>query len=50
MENVVVFGDNFNDISMLEVVGIGVAMGNVDDAVKARVNIVIGDNIIDSIV
>lgn len=50
MENVVVFGDNFNDISMLEVVGIGVVMGNVDDVVKVCVNIVIGDNIIDSIV
>ncbi len=36
MENVVAFGDNFNDISMLEAAGTGVAMGNADDAVKAR--------------
>ncbi|STK72024.1 Phosphotransferase [Escherichia coli] len=36
--------DNFNDISMLEAAGTGVAMGNADDAVKARANIVIGDN------
>ncbi len=43
MENVVAFGDNFNDISMLEAAGTGVAMGNADDAVKARANIVIGD-------
>ena len=49
MENVVAFGDNFNDISMLEAAGTGVAMGNADDAVKARANIVIGDNTTDSI-
>ena len=36
MENVIAFGDNFNDISMLEAAGTGVAMGNADDAVKAR--------------
>ncbi|MBU5563232.1 HAD hydrolase family protein, partial [Escherichia sp. S69_ASV_4] len=46
---VVAFGDNFNDISMLEAAGTGVAMGNADDAVKARANIVIGDNTTDSI-
>jgi hydroxymethylpyrimidine pyrophosphatase-like HAD family hydrolase len=28
------FGDNYNDISMLEAAGTGVAMGNADDAVK----------------
>lgn len=49
MENVIAFGDNFNDISMLEAAGTGVAMGNADDAVKARANIVIGDNTTDSI-
>ncbi|VZR14859.1 Pyridoxal phosphate phosphatase YbhA [Escherichia coli] len=49
MENVVAFGDSFNDISMLEAAGTGVAMGNADDAVKARANIVIGDNTTDSI-
>ena len=49
MENVIAFGDNFNDISMLEAAGTGVAMGNADDAVKAHANIVIGDNTTDSI-
>ncbi|WP_410736709.1 pyridoxal phosphatase [Citrobacter koseri] len=49
MENVVAFGDNYNDISMLEAAGTGVAMGNADDAVKTRANIVIGDNTTDSI-
>ncbi|MDO1659636.1 HAD hydrolase family protein, partial [Escherichia coli] len=49
MENVVAFGDNFNDMSMLEAEGTGVAIGNDDDDVKARANNVIGDNNIDSI-
>ena len=49
MENVIAFGDNFNDISMLEAAGTGVAMGNADDAVKARANIVIGDTTTDSL-
>ncbi len=47
MENVVAFGDNFNDISMLEAAGTGVAMGNADDAVEE--DIAIGDNTTDSI-
>ncbi len=38
------FGDNYNDLSMLEAAGTGVAMGNAVDEVKARANIVIGDN------
>ncbi|BBQ84768.1 pyridoxal phosphatase [Klebsiella sp. WP7-S18-CRE-02] len=49
MRDVVAFGDNFNDISMLEAAGTGVAMGNADDAVKARANVVIGDNTTDAI-
>lgn len=49
MQDVIAFGDNFNDISMLEAVGTGVAMGNADEAVKARANIVIGDNTTTSI-
>jgi Cof subfamily protein (haloacid dehalogenase superfamily) len=49
MQDVIAFGDNYNDISMLEAAGTGVAMGNADDAVKARANVVIGDNTQDSI-
>lgn len=49
MQDVIAFGDNYNDISMLEAAGTGVAMGNADDAVKARANVVIGDNTVDSI-
>ncbi len=37
-------GDNYNDLGMLEAAGTGVAMGNAVDEVKARANIVIGDN------
>ena len=36
MQNVVAFGDNYNDLSMLEAAGTGVAMGNAVDEVKAR--------------
>lgn len=49
MQDVIAFGDNFNDITMLEAAGTGVAMGNADDAVKARANVVIGDNTTHSI-
>ncbi|WP_454121840.1 pyridoxal phosphatase [Kosakonia sp. Marseille-Q7440] len=49
MQDVVAFGDNYNDISMLQAAGTGVAMGNADDAVKAHANVVIGDNTVDSI-
>jgi hydroxymethylpyrimidine pyrophosphatase-like HAD family hydrolase len=43
MQDVVAFGDNYNDLSMLEAAGTGVAMGNAVE-VKARANVVIGDN------
>ncbi|MDR3409835.1 MAG: pyridoxal phosphatase, partial [Formivibrio sp.] len=41
---VIAFGDNHNDISMLEMAGLGIAMENSDDEVKARADLVIGDN------
>lgn len=44
MSEVLAFGDNFNDISMLQAAGLGVAMGNSDDEVKAQADLVIGDN------
>lgn len=40
MSDVIAFGDNFNDLSMLEHVGLGVAMGNASDEVKARARMV----------
>jgi Cof subfamily protein (haloacid dehalogenase superfamily) len=35
-ENVMAIGDDFSDLEMLEYAGIGVAMGNAPEAVKAR--------------
>ncbi len=49
MEEIVAFGDNYNDISMLESVGLGVAMGNADEAIQARADFVIGTNLEPSI-
>lgn len=44
MDRVIAFGDNFNDLSMLEAAGLGVAMGNSVDEIKGRADLVIGDN------
>ncbi|MEG0823619.1 MAG: HAD family hydrolase [Erysipelotrichaceae bacterium] len=41
--NIIAFGDNYNDITMLKYVGIGIAMGNGEHCVKA-----IADDICDS--
>ncbi|MFC0229497.1 pyridoxal phosphatase [Serratia aquatilis] len=45
MDQVVAFGDNYNDLSMLEAAGLGVAMGNADDAIKERADLVIADHL-----
>jgi len=34
-KNAMAFGDSYNDITMLQTAGIGVAMGNAEDAIKA---------------
>lgn len=39
-ENVMAFGDNMNDMSMLEWAGVGVAMANGDDGLKRRADII----------
>lgn len=44
MDQVVAFGDNHNDISMLKTAGLSFAMGNADDVVKASAKQVIGPN------
>lgn len=41
---VIAFGDHRNDIGMLELVGMGVAMGNADPIVKTSANFVTGSN------
>ena len=35
-QNVIGFGDNHNDISMITAVGLGIAMGNAEEEVKRR--------------
>lgn len=42
-ENVMTIGDNFNDVEMIQYAGIGVAMGNAPDDVKAIANWVAPD-------
>ncbi len=44
MENIACFGDDLNDMDMLEHAGIGVAMGNALEEVKARADYVCGRN------
>jgi len=41
---ILAFGDNQNDLSMIEAAGLGVAMGNGDEAAKRAAALVIGDN------
>ncbi len=50
LKDVVAFGDGENDISMLEIVGKGFAMGNAIDTVKKRVSLVAPSNDEDGIV
>lgn len=47
--DIAAFGDNFNDLAMLTGVGLGIAMGNAPDAVKAGAAEVIGNNDTDAI-
>lgn len=44
VEYIIAFGDDFADIGMLELCGLGVAMGNAIDEVKSRADLVIGSN------
>lgn len=48
-QNVIAFGDNFNDISMLETVGLGIAMGGSEEEVQQKAKKTIGSNSEDSI-
>lgn len=48
-QNVIAFGDNFNDISMLETVGLGIAMGGSEEEVQQKAKKTIGSNNEDSI-
>ena len=44
MEETLAFGDHFNDLSMLESAGVGVAMGNAPQAVQKAADVVTADN------
>lgn len=48
-DRVVVFGDNLNDIPMMQVADCAVAVGNAFDEVKAAADIIIGPNSDDSV-
>lgn len=48
-QNVIAFGDNFNDISMLETVGLGIAMGGSEEDIQKKAKKTIGSNNEDSI-
>ena len=48
-EEVVAFGDNHNDIGMLRFAGLGVAMGNAHDEVKAEADYVTDSNAEDGV-
>lgn len=43
-DDIIAFGDNYNDISMLEFAGTGVAMGNADEFVKSKADYVTSKN------
>lgn len=49
-DNVVVCGDGYNDISMIQFAGIGVAMGNAQDKVKESADIITDTNDNDGLV
>ena len=44
IKDTIVFGDEMNDMSMFEVAGTGVAMGNAGDDTKKAADFVIGTN------
>lgn len=48
-EQLVAFGDNFNDISMLQLAGLGIAMGGSEEEVQQKADKTIGSNSEDSI-
>ncbi len=48
--DIVVFGDNYNDIDMLEKVGVGVVVKNAKPKVKDVADCIIGTNEEDSVI
>ena len=48
-DNVIAFGDNYNDLPMLELAGIGVVMGNANDEVKEKGDYITAKNTEDGV-
>ena len=44
LDECIAVGDGFNDVEVLEVAGLAVAMGNADDTVKALAHVTVADN------
>lgn len=44
LEDVMAFGDNYNDMTMIETAGLGIAMGNAVEALKAKADRVTASN------
>lgn len=45
LEEVIAFGDNYNDLPMIKLAGLGVVMGNADEAVKEKADYVTSTNV-----
>lgn len=48
-DRIVAFGDNLNDLPMLDVADVAVAVGNAVDEIKAKADIIIEDNTSDAV-
>lgn len=48
-ENVIAFGDNYNDIEMISLAGIGVAVENAEEEVKKHANYIAKKNTLDGV-
>jgi len=49
VEDIIAFGDDYVDIGMLKLCGVGVAMGSAIDEVKTVADVIIGGNDEDAI-
>ena len=43
-EDIIAFGDNYNDIEMIKFAGLGVAMGNAEELIKQEADYVTDTN------
>ena len=48
-DELMAFGDNHNDVGMIRLAKIGVAMGNAEDALKKEADYITGTNIDDGV-